>query len=105
MNNLGIDLTGKTAIYSARSFYKKDAPVEERSFVCLSGRGCDPTPGTGRKVYVRWPDGVEEDIDSHVIEAVLENGVWINPLPEETSAEVHIAEVKKEKPRQVKRKR
>lgn len=80
MNYFGINLTGKKVVYKAKQFYKKDASVKERTFLCESGPGCLATKEESIGQYMKpygyatitaqnLDDGSQEKIDSYALEA------------------------------------
>jgi len=69
MNDLGIDLKGKTVIVRNPLSGKKYS-VKERTFRITGGSGCNPAPEWSRKLTGKWADGTADTINSFDIESV-----------------------------------
>src|SRR4051812_23399891 len=81
MNNFGVNLTGKRAIYNQEKFYKPNTTKPTRTFICESGPGCDPkSPASrlgltfsDRTVTGRWEsDNTRDTIDVNSLEAYFD---------------------------------
>ena len=68
MNDLGINLKGKTVVVRNPPGTKKKFSVKERTFVISGGPGCNPDPAWSRKLTGQWLDGTRDTISSYDIE-------------------------------------
>ena len=88
MNDFSVNLKGYTGVVKPRSFHlPAKATVKQRSFLCESGIGCDPTPGTRRTIKGRWDNGdMPDTISSYDFEYVVDpEGKRLDRVPEEVS--------------------
>lgn len=74
MNDFGMSLKGVQGIVKKNKF--NTGPSEkDRTFVCESGIGCDPTPNTRRTVKGHWlSDKATDTINSYDFEAIIVDG-------------------------------
>ena len=70
MNDLGINLKGKTVIVRNPIGTKKKFSIKERTFKITGGSGCIPDVAYSRKLNGQWLDGTKDTIDSFNIESV-----------------------------------
>jgi hypothetical protein len=88
MNDFRVNLAGYTGIVKDHFFnVGKGASEKKRSFLCESGIGCDPTPGTRRAIKGNWvADGMPDSLSSYDFEYVVDpEGKRIDRAPEEVS--------------------
>ncbi len=108
MNDFSVNLVQYTGVVKPRSFgLPKNATVKQRSFLCESGIGCDPTPGTRRTVKGRWDsDDMPDTISSYDFEYVVDpEGKRIDRAPEEQSDVEPVQLESEKKPVLVRRKK
>lgn len=96
MNDFGVNLTGKRVVFKGRQFFKANATVDERTFVCKSGPGCIAEleqsygsftrPHGYRTIVAESLDGTPEVISSYDIEAYINRAGTLVRLPEETDS-------------------
>lgn len=101
MNDFGVNLTGKRVVFKARQFFKANATVDERTFVCKSGPGCIAEleqsygsftrPHGYRTIVAESLDGTPEVISSYDIEAYINRAGTLVQLEETDSNMVDVA--------------
>jgi hypothetical protein len=72
MNDFGRDIKGLMAVLKPRNYYKKPSTVAERTFKVIGGSGCNPDPAWGRRIEVKEPDGLIEEISSYDLDYVID---------------------------------
>src|SRR5579864_4416847 len=105
-NDFGVNLTKKKAIFKKKGFYKPNAPARERTLVCISGPGCKPDQGTGRKMEIRWlNDDLRETISSDDLEAYIDDEGNVRELTEAVDVEVEDVSPEPKKEIKIRRKK
>lgn len=73
MNDFGVNLKGKVAIFKRQHFYRPGANRNTRSFLCEGGNGCDPK-APGRTITGKWiADEQRDTVDSYDFESYIDD--------------------------------